>query len=251
LNTAPGEVTLSSSTPGAVIRYTDDGTQPTSTNGKTYTQPIQVSEGRATLSAFASSDRRFDSPIQSATYTIVPAPEPTGRGLRTYHLGNSLTDTIDPWLEPIADSTGVDHVYARWMIPGAPIRWLAEYQGEGFEDPEGAASFDSFVETFAPIDHLSLQPFSDPAFESQGGAAVDLLSTALRFSPEIQFWIYAQWSARSEWANEAFASGGGSVYPDWRVPQAPTNWEEATRTQPSTSRNSATEWMHASAANRC
>jgi Chitobiase/beta-hexosaminidase C-terminal domain len=226
---SPVEVTLASSTPGAVIRYTDDGTEPTSTNGETYTQPVQVSEGRVTLSAFASSDCRFDSSIQSATYTSVPATEPTGRGLRTYHLGNSLTDTINPWLEPIADSTGVDHVYARWTIPGAPIRWLAQHQGEGFEDPEGAASFDSFVESFAPIDHLSLQPFSDPAFDSQGGAAVDLLSTALRFNPEIQFWIYAQWSARSEWASEAFASGGGSVYPDWTVPQAPTSWEDATR----------------------
>jgi hypothetical protein len=68
------------------------------------------------------------------------------------------------------------------MIPGAPIKWLAELQAEGFEDPEGASRFDSFVAAFAPIDHLSIQPYADPAFESQGGAAVDLLTTALRFS---------------------------------------------------------------------
>ncbi|HKU42220.1 MAG TPA: chitobiase/beta-hexosaminidase C-terminal domain-containing protein [Polyangiales bacterium] len=227
----PVEVTLSSATVGASIRYTDDDTEPTGSAALTYSAPIVVSTGRTTLRALASAACRFDSSVEAATYTVGSSGEPSAKGLRSYHIGNSLTDTINPWLEPIADSTGVDHEYARWTIPGAPIKWLAEHQGEGFEDPEGAASFDSFVAKFAPIDHLSLQPYSDPSFESQGGAAVGLLTTALRFNPDIQFWMYAQWPGRTEWATDSFSAGGGTVYPEWQVPRAPSNWEEGTQNE--------------------
>jgi hypothetical protein len=227
----PVAVTLSSDTAGAIVRYTETDSEPTGPTAITYEAPITLSAGRTTLRAIASSNCRFDSPIGAATYTIGPASKPIDIGLRSYHLGNSLTDTINPWLKPIADSTGVDHVYARWTIPGAPIKWLAEHQGEGFEDPEGAATFDSFVASFAPIDHLSIQPYSDPSFESQGGAAVGLLTTALRYNPQVQFWIYAQWPGRTEWATDLLSAGGGTVYPEWQVPSAPTNWEEGARNE--------------------
>lgn len=85
------------------------------------------------------------------------------------------------------------------------------------------------MRTFAPIDHLSIQPYSDPDFESQGGAAVGLLTTALRYNPNVQFWIYAQWPGQTEWMTDAFANGGGTVYPEWQVATKPTNWEQATR----------------------
>jgi hypothetical protein len=179
------------------------------------------------LRAVAYSNCRFDSELGSASYIVGSGAQPVAGGLRSYHLGNSLTDTINPWLEPIADSTGVDHVYARWTIPGAPIGWLATHQGQGFENPAGASRFDSFVQTFAPIDHLSIQPYSDPDIESQGGAAVSLLTTALQYSPNIQFWVYAQWPGQTEWRTESFANGGGSVYPAWQVARKPTTWEEA------------------------
>jgi hypothetical protein len=225
----PLDVTLTSATPGAAIRYTVDGSDPTESVSLTYAEPIRLERGQINLRAVAASDCRFDSAISSATYSIGQSTDPVGRGLRSYHIGNSLTDTINPWLEPIADSTGVDHVYARWTIPGAPIGWLAEHQGEGFEDPAGASHFDTFVQTYAPIDHLSIQPYSDPAFESQGGAAVGLLTTALQYNPDVQFWIYAQWPGQTAWATDAFSNGGGTVYPDWQVPRAPTNWEEGTQ----------------------
>jgi hypothetical protein len=222
----PIDVTLTSATPGAVIRYTVDGSDPTAGVSPTYSEPLRVERGTTSLRAVAQSACRFDSSIGSATYSIGQSTVPVGSGLRSYHIGNSLTDTINPWLEPIADSTGVDHVYARWTIPGAPIRWLAEHQGQGFEDPAGASHFDTFVQTFSPIDHLSIQPYSDPDFESQGGAAVGFLTTALQYNPDIQFWIYAQWPGQTAWATESFANGGGTVYPDWQVARAPTNWEE-------------------------
>jgi hypothetical protein len=221
------DVTLTTTTADAVIRYTTDGSNPTDTGGAIYAAPIHV-DRRTSMRALATSKCRFDSSIASATYTIGTVATPVSQGLKSYHVGNSLTDTINPWLKPIADSTGVDHVYARWTIPGAPIRWLAEHQGEGFEDPAGASRFDSFVQTFAPIDHLSLQPYSDPDFETQGGAAVGLLTTALTYSPNIQFWIYAQWPGKTEWATDAIPNGINTLYPGWQVPSPAANWEQGT-----------------------
>lgn len=228
----PLNVALSSTTAGAHIRYTLDGSNPTRELGSAYTAPLLLSSGRINVRALAYADCYFDSSVSSATYAVGPDAVPVTVGLKTYHLGNSLTDTINPWLEPIADSTGVDHVYARWTIPGAPIAWLRDHKREGFETPEGAGDYDNFVRTFAmptPIDHLSLQPFSDPEFSVQGGAAVELLTAAYTHSPELQVWIYAQWPGRTDWQNDAFSNGGGPSYPEWQVPSAPTNWEDATR----------------------
>jgi Fn3 associated len=225
----PLSVSLGSTTAGAHIRYTLDGSNPSRELGTEYTSQLLLERGRINLRAIAYASCYFDSAVSSASYTMGSQPIPVTVGLKTYHLGNSLTDTINPWLEPIADSTGVDHVYARWTIPGAPIRWLNEHKREGFETPEGAGDYDTFVRTFAPIDHLSLQPFSDPDFVSQGGAAVELLTAALTHSPELQVWIYAQWPGRTDWQRDAFSNGGGPSYPEWRVPSAPTTWEDATR----------------------
>lgn len=127
----PLQIELQSATADSVIHYTTDGSEPSATNGTTYTTPIVASAGRTELRAAASARCSFDSPVTTATYTVGQTA-PVSGGLKSYHLGNSLTDTINRWLEPIADSTGVDHVYARWTIPGAPIKWLAEHQGEGF-----------------------------------------------------------------------------------------------------------------------
>jgi hypothetical protein len=227
-STTPLDVTLQTETTGATIQYTTDGSDPSGTVGSQYASPLRVTSGRTTVRAVASSDCRFDSSITSATYAIGNST-PVNRGLKSYHIGNSLTDTINAWLKPIADSTGVEHEYARWTIPGAPIKWLAEHQGDGFGDPAGAASFDSFVQSFAPIDHMSLQPYADPSFEGQGGAAVGLINTALRYSPDLQVWIYAQWQGQTQWQTSVFANGGDASFPEYTVPAKPTSWEEGTR----------------------
>lgn len=223
----PIDVTLAAAGAGVQIRYTTDGSNPSRTNGTLYTAPLRVGNGRTLIRALAISQCHFDSPITASTFTAGGAT-PIVNGLSSYHIGNSLTDTINPWLTPIVASTGIEHRYARWTIPGAPIAWLAEHQQTGFENPEGANSFDSFVQTFAPIDHISLQPYADPELESQGGAAVSLFGKALASNPEIQFWIYAQWAGQTEWTRDGFANGGGNVYPAWQVAHKPTNWQEAT-----------------------
>jgi hypothetical protein len=237
--TAPTDVTVASTTKGARLRFTRDASLPSASNGEPYTKPIRVEAGRTTLRAIAEADCFFPSEVATATYTI--GVNPVALGQKTYHLGNSLTDSINPWLEPIADSTGVDHRFARWTVPGSPIGYMWENRSKdvGVGTPPEAAAFDTFVRTYAPIDHLTVQPFADPLFETQGGAAVEIFQNAMRDSPALQPWIYAQWAnqfastdnGKQGYLVDGFARGvpnAGWPLPDKPVPET---WQDTTTAQ--------------------
>ncbi len=63
------QVSITTTTQGASIRYTTDGTNPTALSGVLYSGPITVNAS-ATLTAIAYASGMIDSPISSATYTI-------------------------------------------------------------------------------------------------------------------------------------------------------------------------------------
>jgi len=69
--TSAQSVTLSTSTPGATIRYTTDGSTPTSTTGTVYAGPIAVS-ATTTIRAIAYLAGWADSAVASGAYTITP-----------------------------------------------------------------------------------------------------------------------------------------------------------------------------------
>ena len=70
-------VTISSTTTGASIRYTTDGSTPSETVGTVYSGPVSVSSG-LTLKAIAYMAGMTDSAVASAAYTItIPAATPT------------------------------------------------------------------------------------------------------------------------------------------------------------------------------
>lgn len=62
-------VTISTSTSGATIRYTTDGSTPSETNGTVYSDPVSIST-TTTLEAIAYESGMTDSSVTSATYTI-------------------------------------------------------------------------------------------------------------------------------------------------------------------------------------
>jgi hypothetical protein len=65
-------VTMSDATPGALIYYTTDGTNPTTSSAK-YTGPITVSSTQ-TINAIAAASSYGNSAVASATYAIQPPP---------------------------------------------------------------------------------------------------------------------------------------------------------------------------------
>src|SRR5579859_2513811 len=67
--TAAQSVTISTTTTGASIRYTTDGSTPSETAGTLYSGPVTVS-GTTTLKAIAYASNMTDSSVSSATYTI-------------------------------------------------------------------------------------------------------------------------------------------------------------------------------------
>jgi nucleoid-associated protein YgaU len=66
------EVALASATPGAEIRYTTDGTNPTATTGSVYAAPVRLGSS-ATLKAAAFKKDWAPSPVASAAYTVAAA----------------------------------------------------------------------------------------------------------------------------------------------------------------------------------
>jgi hypothetical protein len=62
-------VTIATTTSGASIRYTTDGSTPTSTTGTLYSGPVSVASS-LTLKAIAYASGHTDSAVSSATYTI-------------------------------------------------------------------------------------------------------------------------------------------------------------------------------------
>jgi hypothetical protein len=87
-------VTIASTTPGAVIHYTTDGTDPTPAS-TTYTAPVSVA-ATVTLKAIATATGYTASAVASALYTIsagaTPAATPTfSPGAGTYTAAQSVT----------------------------------------------------------------------------------------------------------------------------------------------------------------
>jgi formylglycine-generating enzyme required for sulfatase activity len=93
-------VAISSSTPGATIRYTTDGTEPTANSGTIYTTPISVSQDTV-LKAIAYRSGFSASSIVSAAYTVTGSLPPgfvlVGGG--TFHNGTSNVNLSDFYLE--------------------------------------------------------------------------------------------------------------------------------------------------------
>jgi hypothetical protein len=66
---APQSVTMTTTPPGASIRYTTDGSTPTSPNGTVYQGALTVSQA-TTFKAMAYKDGLADSSVTTATYTF-------------------------------------------------------------------------------------------------------------------------------------------------------------------------------------
>jgi len=104
----PQSVAIATSTPGATIRYTLDGSQPSAGNGSSYSGPVAIGAGATTLRAVAIKSGLQDSPVRSASYAIgstVATPtatpgggdylEPVAVTLATATAGATIHYTLD------------------------------------------------------------------------------------------------------------------------------------------------------------
>ena len=88
--TAAQTVTLSSTTSGATIRYTTDGSAPSETAGTVYSAPFAIS-GTTTVKAMAYASGLTDSSVATAIYTILAAAPTFSPSGGTYSAAQTVT----------------------------------------------------------------------------------------------------------------------------------------------------------------
>ena len=105
--TSAQNVSLSSTSPGATIYYTVDGSTPTHSSA-VYGAPIVVSGPSLTIRAFASATGDQDSPIVMGTYQIQPASSPAATPAFSPASGTGFSSTLSV---SIADTTPGAAIY--------------------------------------------------------------------------------------------------------------------------------------------
>jgi hypothetical protein len=120
-------VTVSCATSGATIRYTNDGSDPTSSSA-VYSSPIAINTGTTTIKAKAYKDTITDSDVASATYTIstptppptitpAPTPKPIPTATPTPTPTSTPTPTPTPTSEPPTSSPQAQEAtYNLWIL---------------------------------------------------------------------------------------------------------------------------------------
>jgi hypothetical protein len=142
--------------------------------------------------------------IKSVASSNTPtAPVVIGKGLRHYHIGNSLTDGMDGYTQQLAIAAGYKDDFAdRQTIPGAPL-WMNYQADGGFGTPYRKA----FAE-FAPITDLVMQTFISNSDSEDPEFSLKFYEAARVKSPNIRPWIYGQW-------RETGSDQPGSGSPFW------------------------------------
>lgn len=124
--------------------------------------------------------------------------------LKTYFVGNSVTDTINQaGLDALAESNGDDLLWGRHMIPGAPLSWIWDHPNDGFQQqPYGY--YPNALDNYQ-WDVLSLQPFDRPILWSYEGneqgdllMASNFISRAQQNSPDLQVYLYQRWPRKPD-----------------------------------------------------
>jgi hypothetical protein len=129
----PGQmVTISTTTPGATIRYTTDGSNPSETAGTIYNSAVAVSNSM-TVRAIAYRTTWTDSAIQSATYTIQSESNATVRDYIRINGRVVATETValqtaaTPTFSPGGGTyTAAQSVTISTTTPGATIRYTTD-----------------------------------------------------------------------------------------------------------------------------
>ena len=151
-------VTMTSATSGALIRYTTDGSTPSETNGALYSGSVTITVN-TTLQAIAYDDAHDDSSITSANYSIAPVPAPTfSPSGGTYTTTQSVTITDDFGFASVRYTTdgntpteNYGTLYSGPVTISSPTTLKAIAYADGHNDSPVTSSFYAFPPAPAPV----------------------------------------------------------------------------------------------------
>lgn len=227
---APQTISLSSPTSGAIIRYTTDGSDPT--NGVRYERPFVVGTGSTRVRAVATRACMAASEETSGSYVVG-----SSGGVQAFlAIGNSLTDTLNGYMAPLATAGGVPLDYTRYTSPGIGT-WIYE---EAPTSGIGLPNVQTAVRTLVHH-HLSFQPFPNMPCLPRGYASESLprnrsdavlidraWDDAVGTNPNVRMWVYEAWPPTP---TEGFTNciTGGAWKRDATIwnPSSPATWEAA------------------------
>ena len=146
------------------------------------------------------------------------------KSLRVYHIGNSVTDTINyNALKQLAATRGRTYTFGRHMIPGAPLQWIYEHPDSGFkEEPYG---YYPRALSGYEWDALTLQPFDRHLDNKDGDLAIAkrYIELATGKSPNLRVYIYSRWPRREK-------DGGLDFEKKW-LRKYTGNWDNSEETR--------------------
>ncbi len=183
----PVRVVLKTPTPGAVIRYTLDGTLPSADgkNGLEYKEAIEVKD-LTTVVAVSFKEGFAPSNATNGTYLVGSSVKP---GLSTFHIGNSLTATTGRF-PMYAESAGYSHTYERYLQPGIWTYALWETDVLKTKEP-----WEKNLAKVTKVDHFTVQP-RDPDVDHEAKYDILFFDLIRKKFPELQPWFYAEWTSR-------------------------------------------------------
>jgi len=211
----PIEVAIKSKTPGAVIRYTLDGTIPTEVNGQIYNEPLTINK-TTTIVASAFVEGLAPTREVCATYII---GDPLHH--QTFHLGNSLT-SITQGFDLQARTAGSIHHSSRYLSGGSWTKGLWNMVMVDVGDPNDKDGWQNLYGSYimgqpgpyplskveqarnswsklwpkvTEIDDLTFQP-RDFDIAEEADYENRFLNLAEQKSPDLQPWLYIEWVER-------------------------------------------------------
>jgi CubicO group peptidase (beta-lactamase class C family) len=183
----PQTVVLTNKMPRAAIRYTLDGTLPSTKNGEIYKAPIAVHK-TTTICAVAFVPGSAPTPPATGTYII-------GRGAHrsSLHVGNSLTQVASAFNQHAVTAGYVND----GVICGIGGAWTKKlWEAATTDNPaykDYKTRWDKAWVSMARIDHFTMQPRD---FDIAEEAAFDIrfMNLVRGKSPQVQPWLYIEWT---------------------------------------------------------
>ena len=183
-------VAISTTTGGASIRYTVDGSTPTETHGTVYSSPVSIS-ATATLKALAYKTGYTDSAVTSATYTISVTPPPTlnfeAESLSYTPSGATASVQTDAnssggkWVELAGNSVGDYINYTLPSIPAGTYQLKMEWKGNNsrgiLQLSVDGANLGATLDQYASGQTYPTTTFGNVTFGSAGTHTVRLTVT--------------------------------------------------------------------------
>ena len=179
----PQTVAMKCATPGAVIRYTLDGTIPTVKSGAIFEKPFTI-EKNAMITAVAFSDALAPSPAALSTLWVGKQPH---LPMNSFHVGNSLTGNASRF-KTFIRTAGCRDDFPAYLIGGSlTVKLWNESHGA-----DKARWDETWAKAVHPLDYFTMQP-RDFNVAEEADHCTRFIKLVREKSPDVQPWLYAEW----------------------------------------------------------